>query len=106
MLLIFLFPAIAATIAVGSAGRKIAWYLGTVALVFFVDIFSGAVFMAESRMGKESPGAESLVTPFAMLVTNILIIAVAGSSGKKCSACQSRIHPKATRCPRCQANLA
>jgi hypothetical protein len=101
MLLIFVLPGIAAAVAVGGVGRKIAWYAGAASLVFLVDIVVSAAFMTPGM----NQGNESLVSAITMLVAGIVIIAIAGSGGRKCHACRSRIHAKATRCPKCQTDL-
>lgn len=104
MLLIFVVPGLAAAVAVGSAGLKIAWYIGTAGLVFAADVLADSVFMALRELGSNTSN-EPLLTLFVMLIVDIGMIAAAASTGKRCLACQSRIHPKATRCPKCQTAI-
>jgi predicted amidophosphoribosyltransferase len=61
--------------------------------------------MALRTLGKDTSN-EPLVTLITMLIVDVAMVAIAANTGKKCPACQSRIHPKATRCPRCQTAIA
>ena len=109
--LILILPAIAAAVGIGTIGKRIAWYAATATVVFFSSVVTLAVFRALDQIARSAgevrnpdPGNEELISVFIMLVAGILMIAAAGSGGKKCLACQSRIHPKATRCPKCHAD--
>ena len=104
MLLIFVAPGIAAAVSIGSTARKVAWYAGTAALVFLADVITALVVRLTHGLNLSSN--EPLVATFVMLIVNVGMIAAAASSGKKCPSCQSRIHPEATRCPKCHANLS
>lgn len=105
MLLTFVAPGIAAIVAIGSPMRKAAWYAVTAAMVFLTSIaVSFVVGFAQGVNGNNGLGPT--IGLFTMLIVNIAMIAAAANTGKKCPACQSRIHPKAIRCPKCQANLA
>jgi hypothetical protein len=107
MFLIFILPSLAAFLAMGSAAKKLGWYFGTAALAFGADTFIGAGFLAQARLHGTPPniGSETLAEWFGMLIADILMIVIAANSGKKCPACLSRIHPKATRCPKCQIEI-
>jgi tRNA(Ile2) C34 agmatinyltransferase TiaS len=91
-------------VAVGSAGRKIAWYIGTASLVFSVDVLTGSVFMALRTLEKDT-SMEPIANLIAMVIVDVAMVAIAANTGKKCPACQTRIHPKATRCPKCQTAI-
>jgi hypothetical protein len=113
--LILALPSIAAFVAVGSAGKRLVWYTGTAVLVFAVDIFMDAGFMAYAQtnhldaqtgtlLGLDAT-QRAMLTWFMMLIVAVAMISIAANSGKKCRFCMSRIDPKAVRCPRCQGNL-
>ena len=101
ILLTFVVPAIAAIVAIGSPGTKVAWYVGTGVLAFFAAAIVDAMVILRAI----SLANEAVITILVMLAVNVAMIAMAASSGKKCQACRSRVHPRATRCPKCQANL-
>jgi hypothetical protein len=113
--LIFALPSIAAFVAIGSAGKRLVWYAGTAGLVFFTDVLIGGMFTAYARANHFDAQTDtllgldavqrSMVTWFGMLIVVVGMISVAANSGKKCRFCMSRIDPKATRCPKCQADL-
>jgi hypothetical protein len=106
IVLIFGVPGIAAAVAIGSTGKKLAWYAGSAGLAFFVDILIEAGYMlSRSATSPPDQGQKELVVIFFMLLADVLMIARAATTGKRCAACQSRIHPKAIRCPRCQAEM-
>jgi hypothetical protein len=107
MFLMFLLPALTAFLAVGSAKKKLGWYAGTAALSITADVFIGAVFIiqAQTRGMKPDFGVETLSEWAGMLAANVVMIVLAANSGKKCPACMSRVHPKATRCPKCQTEI-
>src|SRR4051794_37229010 len=104
MLLIFVVRGIPAYIAFGTPLRKVGWYAGTAALTFFADVFAGAFGMAMKETGHSS-GATELAALFMMLMADVAMIVWAANTGKRCGACQSRVHPKAIRCPKCQSHL-
>jgi hypothetical protein len=104
----FLLPALAAFLAVGSAGKKLAWYAGTAALSIAADLFTGAISIAQAQANGTSPNfgpSQTLREWACMFIVNVIMIALAATSGKKCPACLSRIHPKAVRCPKCQTEI-
>jgi RNA polymerase subunit RPABC4/transcription elongation factor Spt4 len=102
MVLIFVLPGVAAAVAIGGVGKKLAWYAGTAALVFLAEIVVSAAFMTP---GGTSPGNEHLVSAFVMFLVGIVMTAIAGSGGKTCPSCHSRIPNEATRCPKCQGTV-
>jgi hypothetical protein len=105
MFLIFVAPVLGAFVAVGSAGKKLGWYLGTVAAVFAANILTGAAFLGQIRVGVTSDTSiETLLEWAAMLAANVAMTTLAANTGKRCPHCMSRIHPKARRCPHCQAD--
>jgi len=102
MVLIFVLPGVVAAVASGGVGKKLAWYAGTAVLVFIADIVVSAAFMTP---GGTSTGSEHLVSAFVMFLAGIVMTAIAGSGGKKCPSCHSRIPNEATRCPKCQGTV-
>ena len=73
-------------------------------LVIAIWIFCGigAAFVAQSRgaSGCLWFGLGVLLGPFG------LAFAFASGTDRKCPHCRERVHPEATRCPKCQADLA
>jgi hypothetical protein len=93
-------PVIAAYLAIGTAGRKIAWYAGAVALVFVADVAVHGVFMALRAMGND-PSHEAGVTRLVLLFVDTFLISAASNTAARCPACNARSHPKDTRCRKC-----
>ena len=72
------------------------------AIVVWIFCGIGAAFVAQSRgaSGCLWFGLGVLLGPFG------LAFAFASGTDRKCPHCRERVHPEATRCPKCQAGLA
>jgi hypothetical protein len=102
ILLIFVAPAIGAALRIGSTRCKLLWYAGTA-----VSVFSAAlvVCFVGGFVRLVNASNAPLVGTFTMLIVDIVMVAAVTSTGKRCPACHSRIHRKASRCGRCQTDL-
>lgn len=71
------------------------------AIVVWIFCGIGAAFVAQSRgaSGCLWFGLGVLLGPFG------LAFAFASGTDRKCPHCRERVHPEATRCPKCQADL-
>jgi hypothetical protein len=71
------------------------------AIVVWIFCGIGAALVAQSRGANGCLwfGLGVLLGPFG------LAFAFASGTDRKCPRCRERVHPKATRCPKCQADL-
>jgi|HubBroStandDraft_3_1064219.scaffolds.fasta_scaffold941408_2 hypothetical protein len=94
MLLCFiLFPLVVAAVFKGGTAGKIAWYLGTAIVLLIGDSLASAT-------GGDFAGL------MAITLLGVIAIPMAYSlGGRSCPFCRSKIHPKAVRCPKCQAAI-
>jgi hypothetical protein len=93
-------PMIAASRQNTATARLLA-YFATVVATFLGGVVAGGIAMAVAP-------ADTGMTELAGLGGTILvtiIVALARSETKTCPHCRSQIHPHATRCPKCQAEL-
>lgn len=89
---LLLAPSLAAIAVQGGAAKKIGWYLFT-AVATMMGLVIGSLV------------SDPLGNLVGMILAGMVMVAIAGASGKRCPSCRSRIHAEAKVCPRCQREV-